>query len=77
VAGATGLVRAAERFAEVGTTSLLLTKLDEAAALGNIVPLLRSSDLPIGYVTNGQDVPDDIEAAQRSKLARSILSMER
>ena len=31
----------AARFAEVGVTSLLLTKLDEATGLGNLLPVLR------------------------------------
>jgi flagellar biosynthesis protein FlhF len=76
-AGHSGLVKTAARFAPVGTTSLVLTKLDETSALGNILPLLASSRLPLSYVTNGQNVPDDIEAAGRRKLARTILGMER
>jgi flagellar biosynthesis protein FlhF len=77
VGGSRGLVKTAERFAEAGTTSLILTKLDEASALGNVLPLLASSRLPLSYVTNGQNVPDDIEAASRRKLARMVLGMER
>jgi len=74
VAGARALEQAAERFAAVGTTALLLTKLDEAAGLGNILPLLRSSKLPLSYLTNGQNVPDDIEIADAGRLARLILT---
>jgi flagellar biosynthesis protein FlhF len=73
VAGASALQRTAERFAAAGTTHLLLTKLDEATGLGNLLPLLRSSGLPLSYLTNGQNVPDDIEAAQSRRLARMIL----
>ena len=62
-AGAAGLATNAERFAAVGTTALVLTKLDEATGLGNLLPLLRTSRLPLSYLTNGQNVPDDIEAA--------------
>ena len=36
-AGAKSLINTAERFADVGTTSLLLTKLDEAHSLGHLV----------------------------------------
>ena len=53
----------AERFAAVGTTALMLTKLDEASGLGNLLPVLRCSKLPLSYLTNGQNVPDDIEVA--------------
>jgi len=76
VASPRALVKAAEQFAPVGTTSLLLTKLDEAPALGNVLPLMRTAGLPLSYVTNGQNVPDDIEAARRGKIARAILGME-
>ncbi|MBC8354163.1 MAG: flagellar biosynthesis protein FlhF [Planctomycetes bacterium] len=73
VASPTSMKQATDRFAEVGATSLLLTKLDETTGLGCILPVLRSSRLPISYVTNGQNVPEDIASADRRKLARAIL----
>jgi flagellar biosynthesis protein FlhF len=76
VASARVLEQTAERFAAVGTTSLILTKLDEATGLGNILPLVRSSKLPLSYLTNGQNVPDDIEVAESMRIARLILGME-
>ena len=76
VASVVQMQRAAEKFAKVGVTALLLTKLDEATGLGNLLPLVRSSKLPLSYVTNGQNVPADIEPADRRKLARIILGME-
>ena len=76
IAGPNSLVKTAERFAEAGTTSLVLTKLDEAAALGNILPLARGSGLPLSYVTNGQNVPDDIQPADAKRLARLILGLD-
>ncbi len=75
VAGAKTLERTADRFAEVGTTSLILTKLDEATGLGNLIPLFRSSGLPLSYLTNGQNVPDDIAAAERSAVVRTMLGI--
>ena len=76
VASARVLEQTAERFAAVGTTSLILTKLDEATGLGNILPLVRTSRLPLSYLTNGQNVPDDIEVAESMRVARLILGME-
>lgn len=70
--GASNLVRTAERFAKVGSTSLILTKLDETTSLGNLLPLVRQADLPLSYVTNGQNVPDDIEAADPGRLAQAV-----
>jgi flagellar biosynthesis protein FlhF len=73
VAGAQTLEKTAERFAAVGATSLILTKLDEANGLGNLLPLLRSSRLPLSYLTDGQNVPDDIQTAEAARLAQRIL----
>jgi flagellar biosynthesis protein FlhF len=76
VASARTLQQTAERFAAVSATALILTKLDEASGLGNLLPLLRSSRLPLSYLTTGQNVPDDIEIAKVNRLARLILGME-
>ena len=74
--GASSLEKTAKQFAAAGTTHLILTKLDEAASLGNLLPLVRSSRLPLSYVTDGQSVPDDISAADSGRLARVILGMD-
>lgn len=55
------------------STHLILTKLDESYSLGSILDLLIRTDLPITYLTNGQNVPDDIDAATSEKLTRYIL----
>ena len=76
VSGANNLVRATEQFSPVQPSSLILTKLDEATVLGNILPLLEQSQLPLSYVTDGQNVPDDIEPAKSQKLGARILGLE-
>jgi flagellar biosynthesis protein FlhF len=76
VSSAGSLSKTAEQFAAVGTTALVLTKLDEATSLGNLLPLMRSSRLPLSYLTHGQNVPDDIAPAERARLARVVLGME-
>ena len=70
------LEQTAARFAAVGTTALILTKLDEANGLGNVLPVLRSSRLPLSYLTDGQNVPDDIETATSAHLAKLVLGLE-
>lgn len=77
VASTASMKQAAERFAEIGATSMLLTKLDETTGLGNILPVLRGSKLSLSYITNGQNVPGDITPADRRKLARAILGAGR
>jgi len=74
VAGGNQLRRTADQFAEVGVTSLLLTKLDEANTLGNLLSLLGNACPPLSYLTDGQNVPDDIETADAGNLARRILN---
>ncbi|MEQ8791412.1 MAG: flagellar biosynthesis protein FlhF [Pirellulaceae bacterium] len=77
VAGENALQRTAEKFQQVGVTALMLTKLDEATGLGALLPLMRGSRLPLSYVTNGQNVPDDIAAADRRELARVVMGKQR
>jgi flagellar biosynthesis protein FlhF len=76
VGSAASLARSAEKFAPVGATALILTKLDESSGLGNLLPLLRASKLPLSYLTNGQNVPEDIEPADQRRLARAVLGLE-
>ncbi|WP_148071877.1 flagellar biosynthesis protein FlhF [Bythopirellula goksoeyrii] len=76
VSGAKSLTTTAEKFASVGTTGIVVTKLDEAMALGNLLSIGQVSRLPISYVTDGQNVPDDIQVANSRKLAELILGIK-
>lgn len=40
---------------------LVVTKLDETNEIGNLINIAKYSGCPIRYITNGQNVPDDIE----------------
>lgn len=75
-AGAASLEKTAKQFAAVGTTHLLLTKLDEAAGLGHLLPLLSTRKLPLSYLTDGQSVPDDISPADAGRLACGVLGLD-
>jgi flagellar biosynthesis protein FlhF len=75
VASAATLVDSVKQFYSVGATSLVLTKLDEAAGLGNVAALLRSAALPVSYLTHGQNVPADIAPAERRRLARAMVGL--
>jgi flagellar biosynthesis protein FlhF len=75
-AGTRSLIATTERFADVGTTALVLTKLDEANSLGHLVSLVRACRLPVSYLTDGQNVPDDIQVAERRKMAYLLLGIE-
>ena len=76
-ASAANLIRTAEKFGPAGATAMIMTKLDEAGGLGHLLPAVRSAQLPVSYLTNGQNVPDDIEAADARRVAHTILGIER
>jgi flagellar biosynthesis protein FlhF len=62
-----------ERFAPLGANRLLVTKMDEAATCGALLDMARIGVGPLGYVTSGQEVPDDIAAANAEDLAWKIM----
>ena len=64
-----------QRF-EALTTHLIFTKLDETGSAGSILDFLSQTTLPTAYLTNGQNVPDDIEAATPYRLARYMIGEE-
>jgi flagellar biosynthesis protein FlhF len=76
VAGERSLRAAVDRFAVARADRLILTKLDEADGLGGVLSVLGHADRPVSYLTTGQAVPDDIEPADRARIARLILGQE-
>lgn len=52
---------------------LIVTKLDEVGAWGNILNIADYAKKPLSYVTMGQNVPDDISQADTEKLADNII----
>jgi len=65
-----------ERFREI-STHLILTKLDESFSTGSLLDLIIKTNLPVAYLTNGQNVPDDIDAATPEKLTHCVIGEER
>jgi flagellar biosynthesis protein FlhF len=69
-AGSMGnMLEVVERFRSAGPNRLLMTKVDEAEALGRLVSLSSRTNIPVSYFTTGQDIPDDIEVASATRLA--------
>lgn len=64
---------AINRFADVRVDRIIFTKLDEAAHLGVVLNVAHKLGKSLSYITTGQDVPDDIEVSQGSRLAQLIL----
>ncbi|HZF28070.1 MAG TPA: flagellar biosynthesis protein FlhF [Gammaproteobacteria bacterium] len=62
------LAEALRVFAAVSPEALIVTKLDEAAALGGILSLAIRHELPIAYLSDGQRVPEDLHLASPKRF---------
>lgn len=67
------LMKIATNYREITDYQLIFTKLDETAALGNLMNLRMFTGVPIAYVTCGQNVPDDIEQFNPQKTVKHLL----
>ena len=57
-----------DRFKKVPLSGCIYTKLDESISIGEIITTSIQNGLPIGYLTDGQRVPEDIKVANAEKL---------
>ncbi len=57
------LAEAVSVFKSASPEALIITKLDEAAALGGVLSLAIRADLPVAYISDGQRVPEDLHLA--------------
>jgi flagellar biosynthesis protein FlhF len=60
------------RFSELEPDSALLTKLDETTTYGDIINVKENYDLPLSYLTCGQDVPEDFERANADQIYKYL-----
>jgi flagellar biosynthesis protein FlhF len=67
------LLDAAQRFRLFKPDAVILTKLDEAARVGNCVNLALRGATPFAYFTTGQRVPEDITLADAHALTCAAL----
>lgn len=67
---------AAERYSPLRPTAAIYTKLDETPEPGIVIGIANEVTLPARYVTNGQEVPRDLEIADAARLAREIVAPE-
>ncbi|TFW29930.1 flagellar biosynthesis protein FlhF, partial [Massilia arenosa] len=51
-----------------GLAGVIMTKLDEAASIGNVLDVVIRQKLQMFYVSNGQRVPEDLHLADRGYL---------
>ena len=62
-----------ENFKTIQMEGLVLTKKDETSSAGAILNLICRYSIPIRYIANGQNVPDDLVAATPEKIADFVL----
>lgn len=67
------LMNIADTYTEITDYKIIFTKLDETTEYGNLLNLKIHTGAPLSYVTNGQNVPDDIELFQPQEAVRKIL----
>ena len=67
------LLNIADTYSKLVDYRIIFTKLDETTTLGNMLNLKLHTGAEISYVTDGQDVPDDIEIFDAQKTVRVLL----
>ncbi len=63
----------AENFAPQHVRQLIFTKLDETTSFGSILNICTKVGKPVSYLTDGQNVPEDIEIAQVERMVDLLL----
>jgi flagellar biosynthesis protein FlhF len=71
-ARSSGNLAAIQRFAPFAPAKLLFTHMDEAGGYGPVLETALRSGLPISFLANGQQVPEDIEEASLERLLGSL-----
>jgi flagellar biosynthesis protein FlhF len=67
------MLDAASRFGMVSYDNIIFTKVDEATGCGSMYDVIDQVGKPVSYLTNGQNVPNDIENANPSRIAKLIM----
>lgn len=73
ITGQNGIVQAKTFTQAVGTTGLVITKLDGSARGGVVIPIKMELGLPIKFIGLGEDV-DDLQPFHPQEFAKALLS---
>jgi len=63
----------ANGFSNINYKGLILTKLDETSTYGSILNICRRTQVPIKFITVGQNVPDDIKVPLEDEIIKLVL----
>lgn len=64
-------------FSRVALDGCVVTKIDEAASLGEIISVLIQHKLPVSFVCDGQKVPDNLHRARGKLLVKEAVKLMR
>ena len=59
-----------------GLSGCILTKLDEATSLGEVLGLAISQRLPVAYLTDGPRIPDDLQVPRSHQLVSRAVGLQ-
>ena len=61
-----------EHFSFLNIDNLIATKFDETNNVGNLIAFLLDTNLPISFLSTGQEVPIDFEIATKRRLIEAF-----
>ena len=71
------LEKTVKEYQHLKVTGSILTKLDESASLGEALSVIIENRLAMAYVTNGQNIPDDIQRPKANQLINMAVALSR
>lgn len=63
-------------YRQCGLAGCILSKVDEAASLGEVLGLAISQHLPVAYLADGPKIPDDLQVPRSHQLVSRAVSMQ-
>lgn len=69
------LDKAVSEYKHLNLDGCIFTKLDESASLGEALSVAIEAQLPIAYITDGQNIPDDIAQPHASRLINHAIAL--
>ncbi len=61
-------------YAEMGLNDTIITKIDESPNIGSVLSGIITAKLPVSYLCDGQQVPENISVARRSDLVGKCIA---
>ena len=62
------MIEIADHFSKYELDKVIFTKMDETGDYGSLFNLIDAHNLRLSYMTNGQNVPDDLLMADSERL---------